>query len=206
MTSASEKFSDEDLTRLLNNLGDWGAYAVTNLKRDWGSKAFLRLRRNGYADLLETNWGKVAILNRKGRQSIGFTNEYYPSMNSIGSALALREAVEILQKEGFTSVKPKHYGRAHPQMTAPNGDLVCVVARIQGLRVRALARLAERLAEESYAGLNRIVLFGARALSSPSQPTAVPVEYRQFPKGSLVNQSTKALARGKDETEDEEDD
>ena len=141
-------------------MATWGGIAVNDLKRWHGDQTYNSLRRHGFIETVDTEDGKVAYLSRPGRRRAGLTNEYHPTPSALLNNVTLRRAVRVLEGEDFTNVVPKFYGGAHPQLTDPQGRLVCVTARHQSFRARAMRLLMDALFKSGdFPDLDRLIVF-----------------------------------------------
>ena len=198
----SEQRSGEspfDMTPILQDLVEWGGCEISDLKQKWGEWIFAALRRKKYVEAFPTMYGETVILSRTGRRAVGLTNEYYPSLASLINNVALRRAVRSLELEGYSNPLPKFYGKAHAQMTSPQGEKVCVVARASGFELRSIELLAERLFSEQHQDLTKLIVFMPKLRKRKESMQRFNIEFRVTPRPAppkVVKRTRRTKASG----------
>lgn len=191
---------DADLHAILQNLADWGGCELTDFNTTFGEPNLNVIKRRHYAEQIDTPYGQILYLTREGRLAVGLTNLYHPTVQALVNNVAVRRAVATLTAEGYTDPRPRVYGNAHAQMTAPDGQLVCVSARATSFNSHSIRLLAGRLFDGTRPELSRLFVFVPKAKRFRTLHDRYPLEIREVDMPQPLQVKVPAASRGRKKT------
>lgn len=158
------------LSVILQDLEDWGPDTPEALEARHSRAAVRAHLKDGLIERAPSPIGEVIVLTPGGYRALGYKFQWYkPTERAILDRIALRQAVQALEAEGYTGLervsrerergKGSSSQRSIARMQDQNGRAVYVLARLEGYGSSAAKTAISKLWDRIVAEDARVIVF-----------------------------------------------